>query len=367
MNLKLKETAASIGILMLVAALVYLLFSQLQQNLASQNIATGFDFLSYEAGFEISESLINYDSFASYKEALFVGFLNTLKMSILGCMFAFFIGLLFGVLGVSQKKAVKGLSDNYINITRNIPLLLQLFFWYALFTDIFPSVKQARPWFGMLFTNRGFYISFFESNLVGYLFVFSLALILFFIGRVSLTKIKRYRPYFFVCATLVSFISLTITFSNLFSISSPKLSGFNINGGVNLSPEFCSLFLGLTIYTGAFMAEIIRSGILSINQGQWEAARSLGLNELQVLRFIIIPQSFKVSLPPLISQFLNLAKNSSLAVAIGYPDFVSIANTSMNQTGQAIELVLLIMIMYLGISLSSSFTLNLIGRKKSGQ
>ena len=144
----------------------------------------------------------------------------------------------------------------------------------------------------------------------------------------------------------------------------PELRGFNISGGENLSLSFARLFLGLTIYTGAFMAEIIRSGILAINQGQWEAARSLGLNELQVLRFVIIPPSFKVSLPPLISQFLNLTKNSSLAVAIGYPDFVSIANTSMNQTGQAIELVLLIMLMYLTISLSSSFVLNLFGREK---
>jgi general L-amino acid transport system permease protein len=359
---KLSSIIFSTTTLFLVGGIIYVLFSQLQENLNTQNIATGFSFLGYEAGFEISESLVDYDSFDTYEKALLVGFLNTIKMAVVGCFFAFFIGLIFGVMGISKKHALKSFAENYINIIRNIPLLLQLFFWYALFTDIFPNVKEAKSFLGVLLTNRGFYFPIFTSTFVTFIFIFITGIFLVGILYFCLIRIKKYKIPSFICLNLFSLWIITLVFNQLFTVTHPTLQGFNISGGESLSPEFCSLFLGLTIYTGAFMAEIIRSGILAIDKGQWEAGRSIGLNDYQLLRFIIIPQSFKVSLPPLISQFLNLTKNSSLAVAIGYPDFVSIANTSMNQTGQAIELVGLIMAMYLSLSLISSVTLNFLGR-----
>tara|TARA_B100000925_G_scaffold288101_1_gene268499 strand:- start:514 stop:1620 length:1107 start_codon:yes stop_codon:yes gene_type:complete len=361
-NKKLSSKIFSAAILIIVLGSFYSLFSQLQHNLSAQNVATGFGFLEYEAGFEISESMISYDSFDTYKKALTVGFFNTLKMAAVGCAFSFLLGLIFGVMGISKKHALKNFSETYINITRNIPLLLQLFFWYALFTDIFPSVRNAHSFFGILLSNRGFYFPVFSSSVVNYLFAFSIVLLNLGIFYFSLVKIKKYKGLSFILLSIVGVVGCIFIFSIIFPVSAPKLQGFNISGGKSLSPEFCSLFLGLTIYTGAFMAEIIRSGILAIDKGQWEAGRSIGLNDYQLLRYVIIPQSFKVSLPPLISQFLNLTKNSSLAVAIGYPDFVSIANTSMNQTGQAIELVGLIMAMYLSLSLLSSGVLNFFGR-----
>ena len=287
-------------------------------------------------------------------------------MAVVGCFFAFILGLIFGVMGISKNEAVKGFSASYVNIIRNIPLLLQLFFWYALFTDIFPSVRQANSTFGLIFSNRGFYFPVFEERSVMVIWFISCVSVAFLSTYIHLTKIKTYRFYKWLISTLAITGIFTVAFSLSFDLSKPILKGFNIEGGKYLSPEFCSLFLGLTIYTGAFMAEIIRAGILAIPKGQWEAARSLGLSEFNVLRFVIIPQSFRVSFPPLISQFLNLTKNSSLAVAIGYPDFVSIANTSMNQTGQAIELVALIMLVYLSVSLSSSLILNLFSKRFVG-
>tara|TARA_X000000950_G_scaffold172085_1_gene209631 strand:+ start:194 stop:1294 length:1101 start_codon:yes stop_codon:yes gene_type:complete len=358
-----KSQVLSLVFILVCFLSVAYLFKNLQQNLSAQNIATGFSFLKYEAGFEIGESLIAYDSFDTYQKALFVGLLNTFKMALVSSFFAFIIGLFFGVLGISKNRAIKSLSSNYINVTRNIPLLLQLFFWYALFTDIFPSVRLAEPFLGITLSNRGIYFPWFTSTSVTVFFLLTITTTILLVSYFVITRLKKFKGVLWSLINILFLLFFLKLFMSLFSISFPELKGFNIVGGRMVSPEYCALFLGLTIYTGAFMAEIIRAGILSVDKGQWEAAKSLGLSEVGVLRYVIIPQSFKVSLPPLISQFLNLTKNSSLAVAIGYPDFVSISNTTMNQTGQAIELVVLIMAVYLSISLLTSVILNKFGRK----
>ena len=300
--MKNKGQILSLSLMITFISVFVFFIYQLNLNLSSQNIATGFGFLDYEAGFEISESLISYDSFDTYGKALIVGLLNTIKMAVVGCFFAFILGLIFGIMGISNNDAVKGFSATYVNVTRNIPLLLQLFFWYALFTDIFPSVRQASPVGGLIFSNRGFYFPVFKENSIASIWLFSSISIAFINGYLHLTKVKSYRVYkwFFSSAFVIGL--LTFAFGLSFELSNPALSGFNIEGGKYLSPEFCSLFLGLTIYTGAFMAEIIRAGILAIPKGQWEAARSLGLSDFNVLRFVIVPQSFRISLPPLISR-----------------------------------------------------------------
>ena len=348
------------GVLSIVSFFIY----QLNQNLTAQKIATGFDFLAQEAGFEISESVIEYDSFMSYSKALVVGVVNTLKVALLGNVLAFFVGLFIGVGSLSSHPLVSLFCRRYVHTLRNIPLLLQLFFWYALFTDIFPSVREAWSMNGFLISNRGFYFPLFDSSVVGWSFI-ALELLLA-IGLIWLIFV-RWRPQSkglcFISMLLVGSFILFGLGGLIFDVNVPQLSGFNIEGGGNFSPELTSLLLGLVLYTGAFMAEIIRAGILSVEKGQTEAALALGMNDWQVMKLIILPQSFRVSLPPLIAQFLNLTKNSSLAVAIGYPDFVSIANTTMNQTGQAIELIFLIMLVYLTFSLMTSLVMNQVNKR----
>jgi general L-amino acid transport system permease protein len=299
----------------LVLVVITYLLTNLQDNLAKQNIASGLDFLIREAGFEIGESTIEYFSDDTYKRALLVGLINTLKVAFFGNIFAIVLGIIAGVCLTSSNWLLSKITKAYVEVVRNTPLLLQLFFFYSIFTEIFPSVRQAlNPVEGVFLSNRGLHIPWFE-------------------------------------------------FSNGLSISWPKLQGFNFRGGYNLTPEFSTLLLGLVIYTGAFIAVIVKTGIASVNKGQSDASLSLGLSSFQTLRFVILPQALRVIIPPTTSQLLNLTKNSSLAVAIGYPDFVSVANTSMNQTGQAVELVSIIVIVYLIFSLLTSFFMNLYNKK----
>ena len=314
-NTKFRDWFYQIFLLIFIALIVGYLITNLQANLSKQNIASGLDFLLREAGFEIGESFIEYFSDDTYKKALFVGFINTLKVAILGNILAISLGVFAGVCLTSSNWLLSKITSFYVEVIRNIPLLLQLFFYYSIFTEIFPSVKQAlNPIEGVYLSNRGLHVPWIE-------------------------------------------------YTNGISISWPTLQGFNFKGGYNLTPEFSSLLLGLVLYTGAFIAVIVKTGITSVNKGQSDASLSLGLSSFQTLRFIILPQALRVIIPPTTSQLLNLTKNSSLAVAIGYPDFVSIANTSMNQTGQAIELVIIIVLVYLTFSLVTSLIMNLYNKK----
>ena len=278
--------------------------SNAASSLEERRIASGFGFLAREAGFEIGESFfLRYDASGSYLRALAVGLINTLAVSAIGILAASALGASIGLFRLSGNVLLKGMSAAYVEFIRNVPLLVQLFFWYALIAEALPHPREAlNPLPGVFLSNRG------------------------------------------------------IFFPTLFS--APELQGFNFAGGAALSPEFAALLIGLATYTAAFIAEIVRAGILAIERGQVEAALALGLTRWQATRRIVLPQALRVIIPPLTSQYLNLTKNSSLAVAIGYPDLVSIANTSINQTGQAIEGIAIIMAVYLSISLSISAFMN---------
>jgi general L-amino acid transport system permease protein len=279
------------------------------QNLEARRIASGFAFLWREAGFEIGETgFIAYSAADSYLRALAVGLANTLRVAALGVVLATLLGAAIGLARLSPNWLLSKLAAAYVEVVRNVPLLVQLFFWYVLIGETLPPPAEAlNPLPGVFLSNRGIYFPL---------------------------------PGDF-----------------------PEHSGFNFTGGAALSPEFATLLIGLVTYTAGFIAEIVRAGILSVSRGQVDAARSLGLDRRGELRLVVLPQALRLMVPPMTSQYLNLTKNSSLAVAIGYPDLVSIANTTMNQTGQAIEGVAVIMAVFLTISLSISAFMNRYNRR----
>jgi general L-amino acid transport system permease protein len=293
--------AAAIVAAVLVA---WFLISNTMANLEERRIASGLGFLSREAGFEIGESaFLRYTAADSYLRALLVGLTNTLAVALIGVVLSTVLGTAIGLFRLSKNFLLRTVSAGYVEFLRNVPLLVQLFFWYAVITEGMPGPREAlSPLPGVFLSNRGIFIP---------------------------------------------------TFSSV-----PELQGFNFVGGATLTPEFAALLIGLTTYTAAFIAEIVRAGILAVDRGQGEAAHALGLSRAQTTRLVILPQALRVIIPPMTSQYLNLTKNSSLAVAIGYPDLVSIANTTMNQTGQAIEGITIIMAVYLTISLSISAFMN---------
>lgn len=360
--------------LSLVFLFGYYIFSNTQANLARQSIATGFGFLDNEAGFEIGESIISYSAADSYLKALLVGMLNTLKVSLLGIILTIVLGVIVGVARLSTNWLVCRLAAIYIEVLQNIPVLLQLFFWYAVFNESLPLPRMSwNPLPGVFFNNRGFYYPIPEAHSIH---IWMLAALVIAIGlcwllrRWAKRRQDRTGQYFPVglsaAVILISLPLLTwLAGGAPTAIDMPQLSGFNYKGGIVFSPEFGALLLGLVLYTSAFVAEIVRAGIQAISKGQTEAAMSLGLRPGRVLTLVILPQALRVIIPPLTSQMLNLTKNSSLAVAIGYPDFVSVANTTINQTGQAIEGVALIMVVYLFISLMTSAYMNWFNKKKA--
>jgi general L-amino acid transport system permease protein len=358
--------------LAVVGAVAYYLISNTMANLARQNIATGFGFLEKESAFEIGESLIPYSASDTYARALWVGVLNTLKVSFIGIVITVMLGTLIGVARLSTNWLVSKLAGAYIEVMQDIPVLLQLFFWYAIFYENLPSPRQAlNPVAGVFLSNRGFMFPVPESH-PAYrymLLAFGVACIIVWVlrrwARKRQARTGRIFPIIRVSAIILAGLPLMvwILFGAPTQMDVPVLSGFNFNGGISLSPEFGALLLGLVLYTAAFVAEIVRAGIQSVSHGQREAAESLGLKPGMVLNLVILPQALRVIIPPLTSQMLNLTKNSSLAVAIGYPDFVSVANTTINQTGQAIEGVLLIMACYLCFSLLTSLFMNWYNKK----
>lgn len=371
---KLRSLFFQVVIFLTVLILGVGLFKETQLNLEKQNIASGFDFLKKEAGFEIGESLIEYLPSDTYAKALIVGLINTLKVAVIGNVLAVFLGIILGIARLSKNFLISSFTKTYIEIIRNTPLLLQLFLWYAIITESFPSVKSAHSFFNIIYIcNRGFFFPSIigNSGLVMILTGLSIAIIGSFI-TIYFSKKKQERTglqYPVVAINIVLFIFvptfLYLFFGEKLQFELPELAGFNFRGGLSFSPEFSALLLGLVFYTSAFNAEIVRAGIQSVDQGQWEAAASLALSPYRTMKLVILPQAMRVIIPPLTSQILNLTKNSSLAVAIGFPDFVSVANTTMNQTGQAIEAVALIMLCYLVISLSTSFVMNSYNKAKA--
>jgi len=336
-------------------------------NLSRRSIATGFGFLDREASFAIGESLIDYTPQNSYGRAFLVGVLNTVKVSAIGIIAATILGTLIGVARLSSNWLLARLAGAYVEVVRNIPPLLQLFIWYAVITESMPAVRQAlNPLPGVFLSQRGVRFPVPAADPVwGWM---GLALIVgvvlaFLLGRWGRARqAATGKPYPVFLSTLGCVLGLPLLVylagGAPTQMDVPELRGFNFVGGMVITPEFFAIFTGLTIYTAAFIAEVVRSGILAVNWGQTEAARALGLTGGQTLRLVVLPQALRVIVPPLTSQYLNLTKNSSLALAIGYPDLVSIANTTLNQTGQAVEGVAMIMGTYLSFSLAISAFMN---------
>ncbi|MFQ5851638.1 MAG: amino acid ABC transporter permease [Candidatus Binatia bacterium] len=343
------------------------------ENLERRGITSGFDFLSSTAGFGIIVHLIDYSEESSYGRAFLVGLLNTLLVSGLGVVFATILGFLIGICRLSRNWLVAKLATAYIEVIRNIPLLLQIFFWYFAMLGLLPSPRQSIVIAGTFFlNNRGLYlpVPIFDSG-------FGVALLSFLIAFIAVILMVRWarrgqgasgRHFHTVLALMVILIALPLIAAVVtgftFSWDRPELKGFNFVGGLVLIPEFVALLVALSVYTAAFIAEIVRAGIQSVSKGQIEAAYSLGLKPAQTLRLVIVPQALRVIVPPLTSQYLNLTKNSSLAVAIAYPELVSVfAGTVLNQTGQAIEVIAMTMAVYLTISLMISLFMNWYNRK----
>ena len=350
-----------------VAAVVWYLVSNTSRNLEARHIATGFGFLSRTAGIPIGEHLISYDpSVNTYGHALIVGILNTLRVAVVGVVLATILGTLIGIGRLSRNWLVAKITAIYVETLRDLPVLLQLLFWYTLLQGL-PAARQSWSIGGAVFlSNRGIRVPLLDWQAAD-----SWALLAFaagLIGTIAWVRAATRRqeatgvrpPVWPVAVGLLVGLPAAVwaIFGAPFTLDYPVLRGFNFQGGGTISPEYGALLFGLVTYTASYIAEIVRSGIQAVPQGQSEAAAALGLRPGTTLRLVVLPQALRVIIPPMTSQYLNLTKNSSLAVAVGYQDVVSIANTTLNQTGQAIEGIALIMAVYLTISLSISLFMN---------
>ncbi len=350
-----------------VALVLWYLISNTAQNLAARRIATGFAFLGRVAGIPIGEHLIPYDpAVNTYGHALIIGVLNTLRVAVVGIVLATIWGTLVGIAKLSRNWLLSRLASVYVEVVRDIPVLLQLLFWYALMQEL-PAPRQSfHPVEGVYLSNRGIKLPLLNWE-AAHWWAFA-ALILGCLGtwawsRAATRKQEEtgVRPRVWPAGIAMIVGLPLVVWAALgapFTLDMPQLRGFNFVGGGTVSPEYGALLVGLTLYTAAYIAEIVRSGILAVPNGQWEAGGALGLRRGTVMRKIVLPQSLRVIVPPMTSQYLNLTKNSSLAVAIGFQDLVSISNTTLNQTGQAIEGIAIIMACYLTISLSISLFMN---------
>ncbi|AUN30394.1 amino acid ABC transporter permease [Niveispirillum cyanobacteriorum] len=361
-----RAVLAQLGVALAVALVAWYLVGNTMDNLARLSIASGFGFLDREAGFQIGETLVEFGPQDHYSTAFLVGILNTLKVSGIGILLATLLGVVLGIARLSSNWLVARIAAFYVETVRNVPLLLQLFLWYGLLTEGLPGPRQAlAPLPGVFLSNRGLKLPApaddpiwaWVAALFGLGIILTLVIAAWNAKRQAATG-KRLSMLPIGLGLVFGLPLLVLLASGGGAIDMPVLQGFNFRGGMTLSPEFAALLFGLVIYTAAFIGEIVRSGILAVPKGQTEAATALGLTRGQLLRLVVLPQALRVIIPPTTSQYLNLTKNSSLAVAIGYPDFVSIANTTINQTGQAVEGVLSIMAAYLIISLSLSFLMN---------
>jgi len=349
-----------------VILLGWYLVSNTMHNMATRNIATGWGFLGLEAGFGISEHVISYTPADTYGRAIVVGFLNTIKVAVIGIILATIIGVVVGLARLSSNWLVARMATVYVEALRNVPLLLQLIIWYGLIIAM-PGPRQAVQMMpGVFLTGRGVYYPSIESEPVH-----TWMAVLFVVGILLTWAYSRWAkrrqdetgkaaPLLLPAIGFIIGLPLLIWLiaGAPLTLGLPELKGFNFAGGSVLSPEFAAMVVGLSTYTGAFIAEVVRSGIQAVSHGQSEAARALGLRPMLVTRLVVFPQSLRVIVPPLTSQYLNLTKNSSLAVAIGYPDLVSTGNTALNQTGQAVECIAIIMGVYLAISLAISLFMN---------
>jgi general L-amino acid transport system permease protein len=360
--------------ILFVAALVWVAYeivANARSNLEAQRITSGFGFLNNTAGFDVSQSLIPYSGSDSYTRVFLVGLLNTLLVSIIGIFFATVIGFLIALGRLSPNWLLSRISGGYVELIRNLPLLFQILFWYLAVLAALPNPRQSISIFDSLFlSNRGLVVPRpvadpgLEPFVLAVLVAVAAALLLARYARRQLFESgRKITVWPYAVGLLIGLPLVTaLVFGAPVTFEFPVLKGFNFSGGSRLIPEFVALTVALSTYTAAFIAEIVRAGILSVHKGQMEAGSSLGLTRGSTLRLIVVPQALRVILPPLTNQYLNLTKNSSLAVAIGYPDLFSVfAGTTLSQTGQAIEIIAITMGVYLLISLVTSAIMSFYG------
>ena len=356
-----------------IVSLVAFFVSNLINAADSRGISLGFDFLGTSAGFPISESILEYDEADSYLYAFGLGVLNTLKVALVGIVLATALGLVVGVSRLSSNWLISTIAGIYIESIRNVPLLVQLFFWYFGVFQLLPLVRDSIAWPGPVFlSNRGIYLpwgnpspsfsAWFGVVLASMLIAIAIHVVL------ARRQSRTGRPSYPLVAAIAFVLAVSAAAWFVMPQSPlikeiPVLGRFNFEGGLHLSPEFSALLAGLVFYTGTFIAEIVRSGIQSVNRGQVDAAKSLGFTNMQALRLVIFPQALRVIIPPLISQLLNLTKNSSLAIAIGFPDLFAVGRIMLNQAGRAIPVFVMIMISYLVMSLTYSVLGNIYNRR----
>ena len=367
---KFRSIAYQLVLCAIVAFLVYGAASNAIDNLARSHIASGFGFWNSTAGFDISQTLIEYSPRGStYGRAFWVGLLNTLLVAGLGIVFATILGFIVGISRLSRNWLLAKVAGGYVETIRNLPLLLQLLFWYNAVLKALPDIREsiAIPG-GAFLNNRGFFLplpvskSGFGAVEIALLAGVVAAIAFYVWARKRQERTGQQAPVLWVTLALLIGLPLAVFVLTGFPLGFefPQAGRFNITGGVEVLPEFAALLFGLSIYTAAFIAEVVRAGILAVSRGQSEAAYSLGLRPGPTLRLVVIPQAMRVIIPPLTSQYLNLTKNSSLAVAIGYPDLVQVfTGTVLNQTGQAVEVVAITMLVYLVISLATSLLMNI--------
>jgi general L-amino acid transport system permease protein len=372
-NPKVRSVAYQALLCLVIAFLAWSAIENAVDNLSRARIATGFGFWNNTAGFDISQTLIPYDATSTYGRAFWVGLLNTLLVAALGIVFATVLGFLIGIARLSSNWLVARLAGGYVEIVRNLPLLLQLLFWYNAVLKALPAIREsaALPGGGFL-NNRGLYLPKpIPQDGAGAILIalgvgIAVALAFRIWARRRQMRTGAQAPVLAVSALLVIGLPAVALIATGFPFDFvyPELGRFNIRGGMEVLPEFMALLFGLVTYTAAFIAEVVRAGVLAVSRGQSEAARSLGLSSGRTMRLVVIPQAMRVIVPPLTNQYLNLTKNSSLAVAVGYPDLVQVfSGTVLNQTGQAVEVIVVTMAVYLVISIVTSAAMNWYNRR----
>ena len=368
----LRNTAQIVSALAIILLLIFVIINFFN-SAEARGLSLGYDFLSSPAGFPISDPAIPYTPTDSFGRAFMVGVLNTLRVAVLGVVVATILGTLVALARLSGNWLLSRLALGYIEFHRNIPLLVLLFIWYFTVFREFPSLENSIELPGPIYMNqRGFYFSWPRLNEGGWVFIAAvivglIAAIVIWIRlrkqRELTGKETHYGRYSFLALLAFPILGWFLAGGDPFWIDIPVFEGFNIQGGLRFTPEFSGLFIGLVTYTAAFIAEVVRSGIQAVDKGQREAASATGLNSYQVLSLVILPQSLRVIIPPMISQYLNLTKNSSLALAIGFQDLFSVGKIAINQAGRAVPVFLLVMGTYLAMSLLTSAVLNSYNRR----
>jgi general L-amino acid transport system permease protein len=361
---RIRATLWQFAAICLVCALLFWLTSNTLDNLASRGISSGFGFLGTSAGFGITMSLIDYSEASSFGRAFFVGLLNTLLVSAIAIVLATLIGFMIGVSRLSANWLVSRLAGVYVETLRNIPLLLQIFFWYFAVLRTLPGPRASLDTGGVFFlNNRGLYMPSVQwGGVPGWVWLIAIACCGAIILRGAVSGEWSRRRRFMLGGSFFVVVILTLAAATA-DIQTPSLRGFNFVGGTVIIPEFMALLIALSTYTAAYIAEIVRAGIQSVPAGQVEAAQALGLSRRDAMRSVIVPQALRLIIPPLTNQYLNLTKNSSLAAAIAYPDLVSVfAGTVLNITGQAVEVIAITMAVYLVISLTIAAFMNFYNR-----